>query len=458
MTEALQPGVLEEEPTSLSVLQLGAAYRREELAPTQVLEAYLRRVEVGTIYRTVMVDRAWQQAERAEALFKQGVDTGPLQGVPIALKDHMDTRGEVSAAGSHVLLQALPAAEDCLAAARLDTAGAVFLGRTNMSELALSGTGINPHFGTPGCAADRTRIPGGSSSGSAVAVALHQACAAIGSDTGGSIRIPASFNRLVGLKVTNGSILVCGCVPLSPTLDTLGPIARTPHDARALFHSLRGRLPPPLPGASRHLKLLVPTTVLIDGLDPPVKSAFEEELRRIEGTGHAVERREVPPVKKLIEAQEALGSIALFEAASLHGELVRRHQLEMDSMVAMRILSYRKRSSEDYARLMALRERYARAFWQIARRYDAILSPTVPIEPPKIRFLQAGSEAGERMQQRISRNTNVFNLLGGPAVTVPIDCPAGKLPVGLTVATPPGMDDEALAFADRLVSNNIHPA
>ncbi|MEJ2666907.1 MAG: amidase family protein [Deinococcales bacterium] len=191
------------EPTSLSLLALAQAYRSGELDPVDVTEAYLaaagRHPEGERIYRTLTPARARRQAQEASRRFRAGVDTGPLQGVPIAVKDLLDMEGEVSAAGSKVLLQGAPAAQDAPVVARLDAAGAVFLGRTNMTELAFSGIGINPHFGTPGCARDPSRVPGGSSSGSGVAVATGLAVAALGSDTGGSVRIPASVNGIVGL-------------------------------------------------------------------------------------------------------------------------------------------------------------------------------------------------------------------------------------------------------------------
>ena len=195
--------------TQFTIAQLSNAYQKKELSPTEVTKAYLNKLEPAdtpSIYRLVTEARALSQAKQAEQRFMKGMFLGPLQGVPIALKDLLDTEGDVTAAGSKVLAENAPATEDSPVAARLDAAGAVFLGKTNMTELAFSGLGINPHFGTPGNALDESRIPGGSSSGSGVAVAKGLACAAIGSDTGGSVRIPSSFNGIVGLKTTNGVI------------------------------------------------------------------------------------------------------------------------------------------------------------------------------------------------------------------------------------------------------------
>ena len=226
---------------SLTLSELARAYRTGELSAAQVTEAYLGRLEPSPIYRLITEERALAQAKRADEAFSRGEDKGPLQGIPIALKDLMDTAGEVTAAGSTVLAKNPPAAQDCPAAMRLDEAGAVFLGKTNMTEFAFSGLGLNPHYGTPGNVLDSARVPGGSSSGSAVAVAKGLAVAAVGSDTGGSVRIPAAFNGLVGLKTTDGAVPVEGCVPLSTTLDTLGPITKTVEDAWHVWRVLAGQ-------------------------------------------------------------------------------------------------------------------------------------------------------------------------------------------------------------------------
>ncbi|MFO8149434.1 MAG: amidase family protein, partial [Trueperaceae bacterium] len=219
------------DPRWPSLTALAARYRQGELDPAEVTEAHLADLAPGDVVRLVTAERARTQAAAASRRWRRGRLRGPLDGVPIVLKDLLDTAGDVTGAGSPALFGAPPAAADAPVAARLDAAGAVFLGKSTMTELAFSGLGLNPHTGTPGNAVDPARVPGGSSSGSAVAVARGLAVAAVGSDTGGSVRIPASFNGLVGLKTTDGAIPTDGAVPLSTTLDTLGPIAR--HSAQA---------------------------------------------------------------------------------------------------------------------------------------------------------------------------------------------------------------------------------
>jgi aspartyl-tRNA(Asn)/glutamyl-tRNA(Gln) amidotransferase subunit A len=416
------------EPTGLTLVELGAAYRNGRLRPTDAVEAWLERIVEGPVYRVVTAGRARRQAARADALFQAGVDRGPLQGIPIALKDLIDTEGEVTAAGSAVLAEGPPASGDSPAAARLDRAGAVFLGKANMTELAFSGLGLNPHFGTPGCALDPDRVPGGSSSGSAVAVATGLACVAIGSDTGGSVRIPAAFNGIVGLKTTDGAIPTAGCVPLSPTLDTLGPLARTVPDAWHTWRALADLPPAPFPGPPEdRLRLLVPES-LAAGLEPEVARAFQDACERLAAAGNALERSPVPVLDQVAELYARHGTFAGIEGFALHRELLERGGGRIDPRVSTRILAYADRTRDDLARLVEARARVRREMEGIARPYDALVAPTVPILPPRIRDL-ASDLAYLEANASVLRNTQIFNFLGWPAASVP----CGRTPAGLSV-------------------------
>lgn len=423
------------DPTSLTIVQLAEAYRAGELRPTNVTEAYLEKISAGPVYRQVLHERAAKQAERAERQFDAGVDVGPLQGIPLALKDLFDVEGTVSAAGSKALAAGPAAHADAPAVARLDAAGAVFLGKTTMTELAFSGVGVNPHFGTPANALDPELIPGGSSSGSAVAVAAGLACAALGTDTGGSVRIPAAFNRLVGLKTSEGSVPTDGCVPLSFTLDTIGPIARTATDAWLLYRTLAAlpaESPAPVPA---RLRLLAPTTVLQEGLAPEVEEEFRAVLDRARESGHEVVEREVPLLGEVEEAMARFGSFAAHEALALYEETIERHEAEMDRRVTSRILAARGRSSSDYLRLVLARRRWQREFWEKTAEFDAVLGPTVPILPPPLASLVEDAAYFETNRLCL-RNTSLFNLLGGASISVPI----GSGPVGLMAAGPMGTE------------------
>lgn len=438
------------DPTTLSLTDLAAAYRSGDLRPTEATEAFLERLEPGPVYRVVTAERARRQARRAERLLDRGVDLGPLQGVPLAVKDLIDQEGEVTAAGSRALESGARAERDAPVAARLDAAGAVFLGRTTMTELAFSGLGLNPHHGTPPNAADAARIPGGSSSGSAVAVATGRATAALGSDTGGSVRIPASFNGLVGLKTTNGLLPTDGCTPLSTTLDTIGPIARTVEDAWQLFLALAARPAAPLPQAPERPVLLAADTVLQEELEPPVAAVLEDVLAAVERAGAEVRTGPLPALAAPAALQRRYGGFAAHEALALHEELLGEGSL-VDPRVARRILAARGRSSSDYLRLHYAREAMRRAFWQEHRHVDAIVGPTVAILPPRTADLEGDDEAYLEANRLALKNTMVFNFLGGPAVSVPAGRTPEGLPVGVMIATAPGREDLALALGKRLL-------
>lgn len=440
------------DPTALTLIELARAYRTGELRAAAVTEAYLEKLEPGPVYRLVTAERAREQAARADTLFSQGRDRGPLQGVPLALKDLMDTKDDVTAAGTRVFLDNPPAAQDCPAAARLDAAGAVFLGKTNMTELAFSGLGLNPHFGTPENACDPSLVPGGSSSGAAVAVATGLACVAVGSDTGGSVRIPAAFNGLVGLKTTDGTIPTDGCVALSTTLDTLGPMARTTGDAWHLWCALAEETPAPFPqGDVNGLRLLIPTTVVQEGLDAEVAAAFQGACDALRARGATLETRAVPVLSELNGLYGRFGSFAALEALALYEDLLEREGERFDPRVASRILQGRSRSAADYIRLGFERKRLQHAFWKACESFDAVLAPTVAILPPKLNDL-ATDEAYVTANAAVLRNTALFNLLGVPAVSVP------RAPtVGVMVAARPRCETLVLAVAQVLSSGSQLP-
>ncbi len=441
------------DPVRASVAELGAAYRSGSLDPVRVARAFLDRIAAhphGRLaYVRLTAERALRQAEHAARLFAAGVDLGPLQGVPVAVKDNVDMAGEVTSAGSRVLAGRPPAAADAPVLARLDAAGAVFLGRTNMTELAYSGVGINPHFGTPPCALDDTRVPGGSSSGTGVAVAAGLTTVGVGSDTGGSVRIPASVNGVVGLKTTDGLVPTAGVAPLSTTLDTVGPLARTCDDAWALFAAMTGQRHSPLRTPREPLKLLAPTTLLQDDLDPAVRAAFRAALGLLEELGHEVREEPVPALAEAPELYRRYGSFASHEALALYEEELTRRGDEMDPRVVRRVMEQAGRPATDYVRLSLAREALRRAFWPALAGVDAVVAPTLPVLPPRIAEL-AEDEAYFRFNALMLRNTAPFNLLGCPAASVPCGRTSGGLSVGLMIAARPGEEELALGLAKQV--------
>jgi aspartyl-tRNA(Asn)/glutamyl-tRNA(Gln) amidotransferase subunit A len=436
-------------PTELTITELAKAYRTKTLSPTEVTKAYLATLQTGDIYLKVLAERAQAQAKNAEILFSQGVDLSALQGVPVALKDLLETKGDITTSGSKVLARNSAAIDDAELVKQLDKAGAVFLGKTNMTELAFSGIGMNPHYGTPGCALDKTRIPGGSSSGSAVAVAENLACAAIGSDTGGSVRIPASFNGLVGLKTTNGVISTDGCLPLSTTLDTLGPITKTVDDAWLLYMAMTGqsfeRLEPP----TGPLEFLVPTTLVLDDMDDEVASAFEATCQRLEQAGHHLTRQVVPEFQTIFNLYAQYGSFASHESLALYGEMLGQHGDNVDPRVGKRILMLKGRSSTDYLKLVYAQRRLVKNFWQTYKNVAALLCPTVPILPPMIEDLKSDATYF-RANNLVLRNTSLFNFLAGPSLSIPCAITDSGLSVGLMISGAPHREKWLLEVASAL--------
>lgn len=440
------------DPSLLNLSELAHAYRRGDLRPSEVTEHYLQKLEPGSIYRCVTAERAQAQARAADALFERGIDLGPLQGIPLAIKDLIDMKGEVSSAGSRVLASKPAAREDAPVLARLDTLGAVFLGRTTMTELAFSGLGLNPHYGTPANALDASRIPGGSSSGSAVAVAKQLACAALGSDTGGSVRIPASFNGLIGLKTTNGSIPNDGVTPLSTTLDTLGPITRNLEDAWHLWHAMTAKLSKAFPVPdNRTFRLLAPETVILNDADPEVIQTYQQCLHSFEAAGHQIIHQPVPEFERILELYAKHGSFASHESLALYQELLESHGPAIDHRVARRILEYRGRPATDYLRLVYEQKSMTRSFWERTREFDAILCPTVAILPPKISDL-ASDSAYFSSNGLVLRNTMLFNFLTGPALSIPCALTEGGLSIGLMIASAPYSEEHCFKVATGLKS------
>lgn len=391
-----------------------------------------------------------QQAQAAEDNFRKGIDLGPLQGVPIALKDLLDTTGEVTAACSAARMDYPAAAQDCPAVVSLAQAGAVFLGKTTMTELAFSGVGINPHFGTPGCARDDTRIPGGSSSGSGVAVGKQLACAAIGSDTGGSVRIPAAFNGIVGLKTTDGTVSNDGVVALSTTLDTLGPMARTVTDTWHVWRALAGHAPQGfMPRSAKGMRLLAPTNILQDGLDAEIAAGFAAGCDAFANLGAHVEQKHLPALDEVEALFTDYGGFASFEALVWHEAILNNKLEHIDPRVSKRILNAQDVPASQYVKLMNERPKVQAAFWEGCSDIDAIIAPTVPILPPKIDSLGA-DEDYFRVNSLCLRNTRLFNMLGVPAASVPCFDTQEGLSVGFMIAVRPHQEALALSLAYAL--------
>ncbi len=384
-------------------------------------------------------------ARAADAAHVAGQAATAIGGMPVSIKDLFDVQGEVTAAGSRVLSNAPPALSDCPAVARLRAAGAALIGRTNMSEFAFSGVGINPHFGTPANPSTRgldpeARIPGGSTSGGAVSVATGAAWAALGSDTGGSIRIPAALQGLVGFKNTAMLTPTDGAIPLSTTLDTTCAITRTVRDAVVLHEVLADRRVALADRPVSALRFAVPTTAMLDRLDTTVQRAFDRTLGALRASGAHLEEIAVPALA------DVPPSFSPPEAWAWHRHLLATRQAEYDPRVAARIRRGESMSAADYIDLLQARRRWIAAMDAALRGFDAMLSPTVPIVAPPIAPLLASDDAFFATNLLLLRNPSVVNMLDGCALSLPCHVP-GEMPVGLMVWAGALQDDTVLGAA-----------
>ena len=430
------------------------ALRTGQTSPPEILEraASIAQSEVcrhvfmpGSLAASPFLTAKTPQASPAGAAFND--PALPLAGIPVSIKDLFDVAGQTTAAGSTVLANAPPAAEDCPAVARLRAAGAVIAGRTNMVEFAFSGVGINPHYGTPVNPADTAteRIPGGSSSGAAVSVATGAAMVGLGSDTGGSIRIPAALCGIVGFKSTARLVPTSGALPLSTSLDTVCALTRSVRDAVTVHEVLAARAVRLAGKPLSACRLAVARTQMQDGLDSTVANAFERSLRVLRQAGARIEEIALEEISEL-PAINATGGLSAAESYAWHRTLIAAHQAEYDPRVALRILRGAQMSAADYIDLVAARRQWIVRMEARLGGFDAVLSPTVPLVAPAIASVLHDDEEFFRVNGLLLRNTAVVNMLDGCAISLPCHTP-GQLPVGLMLWHAALHDDPLLDLA-----------
>ncbi|MDO5498296.1 MAG: amidase [Propionibacteriaceae bacterium] len=373
----------------------------------------------------------------ARAADAAGRDPGrPLAGLPITIKDLFDVAGKTTLSGT-IVRRGLPAAEaDAVVVARLRRAGAAITGRTNMVEYALGGVGLNPHYGTPRNPADpeAARVPGGSSSGAAVSVGLGLAVAAVGSDTAGSVRIPAALCGLVGFKPTQRRVPLTGSVELARSLDSVGPIANSVTDCLALDAVLADD---PLQVDVRPLsglRLAAAQTVVLDDIEPAVAAAYERALRTLADAGASVEEVPLAEFGRIAELNQPSG-LSPIECWAAHGDLVGSREGDVDHRIAQRMKLGDGISVADYLAIHDRRAQWIAETERALEPFDAVLCPTVPIVAPPIDQLEASDDAYFDANRLLLRNPFVINWLDGCAFSVPCQAP-GELPVGLMIAGP----------------------
>ena len=371
----------------------------------------------------------------------------PLTGIPVSIKDLFDVAGQVTTAGSRVLAAMPPAQADAIAVARLRAAGAALVGRTNMVEFAFSGVGVNPHYGTPvnPTDADVERIPGGSSSGAAVSVATGAALVGLGSDTGGSLRIPAALCGIVGFKSTARLVPLTGAVPLSTSLDTIGALTRSVRDAVTVHEILSARTVRLACKPLSSCRLAVTRTLMQDELSSTVAIAFEKSLQRLRQAGASIEEIVLEELNELASIN-ATGGLSAAESHAWHRKLLAEHESQYDPRVALRILRGTNMSAADYIDLLAARQAWIVRMEARLHSFDAVLSPTVPIVAPSIASVLHNDDEFFRVNSLLLRNTSVVNMLDGCAISIPCHTP-GQLPVGLMLWHAAMHDDAVLDLA-----------
>lgn len=447
-----------------TILSLAARYRSGELSPVTVTETLLGRIDAvnGRLNAFIRVtrERALAEARAAELELKAGQDRGPLHGIPYAVKDIYDVKGEATTAGSKLLADAV-AAEDCHAVAKLARAGMVLVGKTHTVQFALGPIGLNADYGAPHNPWHAVaHAPGGSSSGSGVAVAAGLVPMALGSDTGGSVRIPSALCGIVGFKPTVGRIGRSGAYPLSATLDTVGPLTRSVEDAAAVYLALEGEdtgddstrgIARQRPFSALHagvggMRIAVCETAAFDAADPDVVKAFRAAAERLKELGATIVPMEMPEVGEGL-ADSGWGRSLLAEGAHFNARFLDDHPGEIDPLVAYQLADGRAFAAADYfATRLRVASRKARLMERL-RDVDAFLTPTVttPAEPLS-EF--AGKEAYARKEPRYWRNTSIANHFGLCAVSVPCGFSASGMPIGLMVNARPFEEETALRIAN----------
>lgn len=441
-----------------SIAQIAAQIRKGDISPVELIEGTLEAIDQCepqlNAFITVFHDESLERARQAETEIRDGTDLGPLHGMPIALKDIIYVQGTHSTAGSNFFSEESPRFDAALVS-RLRDAGAVIIGKTNLHEFAFGVTTENPHFGATANPWDTSRVPGGSSGGSAAAVVAGCCAGALGSDTGGSIRIPAAVCGHVGLKPTFGRVSVYGVLELAQSLDTVGPMCRYVHDAALMMNTLAGYDPRDVHSENqpvldytegleqpiRGRRAGIPKQHFFDNVDPEVERLVREAIKVLEELGVDIVELDLPSAEA---GHEVTLTLLTAEAGQFHQERLATHREDYGVDVRELLEDGLALSATDYVKAVRVREVARREFSEAFGAVDCILSPTAPVPAPlrSTHDLSGGSESN-RIRPRLTRNTRLINLLGLPSISVPCgfaqventDSEEG-LPVGLQISGP----------------------
>jgi aspartyl-tRNA(Asn)/glutamyl-tRNA(Gln) amidotransferase subunit A len=407
--------------------------------------------EGARVFLKVYGEQALATADFYDRMRQSGARLGPFAGIPVSIKDLFDVAGDTTLAGSTVRKGAPAAERDAISVARLRAAGFIVIGRTNMTEFAFSGLGLNPSYGTPLNPWDRAtgRIPGGSSSGAGVSITDAMAFGALGTDTGGSCRIPAAMCGIVGFKPTARRVPLAGAYPLSPSLDSIGPLANSVACCASLDAVVAGQPFDPVAGlveglTASDLHLGVLTSYVTDGLEPVVADSFERALRALARAGAKLTDVSLPELAELPRINHK-GGISSAEAYALHRALIETEASRYDPRVLVRILRGGEQDAADYIDLINMRADFTARVSRRVRKFDAVLMPTVPITAPALSDL-ASDDAYVRVNSLALRNPSIVNFIDGCAVSLPCHVP-GTAPAGLSLFGLRNSDAQLLSAA-----------
>ncbi len=438
---------------AMSVAQLSGLIQTAAVDPIEVMETVIDGIEAyadRAVFTSILKDRATEEAKASSKRMKEGRSRGMLDGIPIAWKDLFDIQDRTTTAGSTVLAGSPTAHADAAVVERLKQAGMVSIGCTNMSEFAFSGLGLNPHYGTPHNprSGDVPRIPGGSSSGAGVAVAAGLVPVAMGTDTGGSVRIPAAFNGIVGYKATRGRYPMAGVYPLAKSLDSLGPLCRTVQDAVWIDAGMRGAATPsvvarPLKG----LDIVVPDNVVFDGAEAGVVAAFETAVDWLAAEGASINRIRIPAFDEILGLMIKYGALVTAEAFALHRDrLAGPAANEMDPRVVVRTRLGEKTTLSNYLAILDARERLIADVERLVGN-SFVAFPSVAHVAPPIAPLEADDDLFFATNGKTLRNTLLGNFLDWCGVSIPCGTGDADMPVGFLLSAVGKQDEELLSAA-----------
>ena len=467
------PSLSRSEPTFLSIEEAGGLLRKRKLSPVELVDAALARIVRENpglnAFLTIVAEDARRRARLAERALRRGIARGPLHGIPISLKDNFWTRGIRTTAGSKILSQFVPD-KDSDVASRLARSGAILLGKTNMHEFAYGITNENPHYGPVRNPWAQERISGGSSGGSAAAVATGMGFASMGTDTGGSIRIPASLCGIVGLKPTYGLVSFADVVPLAETLDHAGPLGRSVTDVCITLQAVAGKFPKGARAPDyrklrqsipRRFRLGWPKEYFFDRVDVEVRQAIDAATKVMESAGARFEDIDLP---HLAESLEPSTNIAMAEATRYHesqGYFPAR-AAEYGADVRKRLELGREVRAVDYLNAFAVKREIEKEFQTAYARVDAIIAPTLPIAAPRLGENEVTIEGEkESVRSALVRLNRPANLTGDPAISIPCGFTRAGLPIGLQLIGPHWSEARlfaiALAYEDASEWHKQHP-